>query len=128
MKKVFLIAGICIVGLFGVQAQQAPMKAPAATSNEPQVDKMMKNITSACNLTPDQITKVKPLVVQFFNDRKANKEKYGSDQDKMKEANRANGQEMKTKINAILTPEQQQKWEAFQKQKDAEKKGGPEKE
>jgi hypothetical protein len=119
MKKLLLTAGICIASLLSVQAQKAPMKA--APSADQQVDKMMKNMTAACNLTPDQVTKATPIVKEFVSARMANKKQFGSDKDKLKTANMASMKTMNGKLATVLNADQQQKWTAKEQEMQAEK-------
>ena len=119
MKRIFLTVVICIISLLGVQAQQTDAK-PAQPTAEQQVKKMMHNLTTTCNLTPDQVKKIKPIITAAVNEGRANKQKYGSDEDKLKEANQATVKATNAKLNAILTPDQQAKLAAFEKQKKTE--------
>lgn len=114
MKKIFFTIAICFVGFFGVQAQQTNAKTEPTISQK--VDKMMTSLTSACNLTPDQAAKIKPIVTEAANERAASKEKYSSDPDKLQAANKATMAETTTKINAILNADQKTKFVAFEKQ------------
>lgn len=116
MKKLILTAGICIASLLCVQAQKA-----APTAGE-QVEKMMSNITSTCNLTPEQAKSVKPIVTEFVNEKMANKKNAGSDKEKMKEANKASMKTMNEKLAKVLNADQQAKWAEYLKQKQAAKK------
>ena len=122
MKKIIHTAGICVASLFAVQAQQTPKATTQAAPNgEPQVEKLMKNITSTCNLTQDQVTKAKPIVAEFVKAKMANKKQFGADKDKMKEANMASMKTMNTKLAGVLNADQQQKWSAKEKEMQAEK-------
>ncbi len=121
MKKLILTAGICISSLLCVQAQQTVAKVATPPTASQQVDKALTNMTSTCKLTPEQVTKVKPILTEFVNARMANKQQYGSDKAKMKQANKANAAAMKSKLAKVLTPDQQTKWAAFVKQQKAEK-------
>jgi periplasmic protein CpxP/Spy len=118
MKKIILTAGICMATLFSLQAQQADTKAPL--SFEQKVDKMMATLTSTCSLTPDQVTKVKPIVAETIKARMANKQAAGADKDKLKAADQASMKAENAKLDAILTPDQKAKLAAYEKQKQAE--------
>ncbi len=110
MKKLLLTAGIVLSSLFFAQAQQT---APSA---DQQIEKMMTNLTTTCHLTPEQVTKAKPIVTEFVNARIANKEKYGKDKEKFVEANKTGKATMNTKLNAILNAEQQKELAAKEKE------------
>ena len=116
MKRIFLTVVICIVSLFSIKAQQTDAK-PAPQTAAQQVNKMMHNLTTTCNLTPDQVKKIKPIITAAVNEGRANKQKYAADKDKMKEANEATLKATTVKLNAILTPDQQAKLAAYEKQK-----------
>lgn len=118
MKKIILTAGICLSSLFFVQAQQA------AQTTDQRVQGMMDKITAACHLTPDQITKVKPIMTDFVNAVTANKQKYGTDKDKLKTANAASKKERDTKLDGILNADQQKELAEKEKEMAAKQKGG----
>jgi len=111
MKKIILTIGICIVSLLGAQAQQA-----ATLTVDQKVNKMLTTLTSTCNLTPDQVTKAKPIIEETIKARMANRQQYGSDKDKLKAANQATMKAENAKMNAILNADQQVKLTAFEKQ------------
>jgi hypothetical protein len=117
MKRIILIAGICLVSLVGIQAQQTTAKT--APTLDQKVDKMMKTLTATCNLTPDQVTKARPIVTETIKAHMANKQQYGSDKDKLKSANKATLAAENAKMNAILNADQQEKLADFEKQRQA---------
>jgi len=117
MKRIILIAGICLVSLVGIQAQQTTAKT--APTLDQKVDKMMKTLTATCNLTPDQVTKARPIVTETIKAHMANKQQYGSDKDKLKSANKATLATENAKMNAILNADQQEKLADFEKQRQA---------
>jgi len=114
MKKLILTFGIFLAGIFFVNAQAQPDRAT----------KLINRITQICNLTPDQVTKAQPLAEQFFKDRDANKQQYANDPAGLKTANIATRKDYKTKLYAILTPDQQQKLKAANEQRKANMKNG----
>ncbi len=126
MRKVILTIGICVAGLMGVSAQQtAPVAAPstaksAAAPKEQQVEKLMTKMKTACTLTPEQIGKVKPIIAEFVSARMENKQKLGSDKDKLQAANQASMKTMNAKLSAVLNADQQAKWTAAEKEMKAE--------
>ena len=117
MKRIILIAGICLVSIVGIQAQQTTAKT--APTLDQKVDKMMKTLTATCNLTPDQVTKARPIVTETIKAHMANKQQYGSDKDKLKSANKATLATENAKMNAILNADQQEKLADFEKQRQA---------
>ncbi len=125
MRKVILTIGICVAGLMSVQAQKAaPLAASTAKSSvspkDQQVEKLIAKMKSACTLTPQQVEKVKPIITEFVSARMENKQKLGSDKDKMKAANQASIKTMNTKLATVLNADQQTKWTAAEKEMKAE--------
>jgi hypothetical protein len=128
MKKLLLTAGICMTSLFFVQAQTtAPASAAAAAPLTAQQysEKMMTAITATCHLTSDQAAKVKPVITEFVNSMLANKQKFGTDKDKLKAANQATKKERDTKLNGILSAEQQKQFAAKEAEMKANMKQAP---
>jgi hypothetical protein len=101
MKKLILTFGIVLAGLFTVQAQEQ--------KTDKQVDKVVTEYTSVAQLTPDQVTKVKPMVETFIATRKANKEKYANDAEGLKTANKANRENLISQLSTVLSADQIQK-------------------
>jgi Spy/CpxP family protein refolding chaperone len=76
---------------------------------------LLSQLTSDLNLNADQLTKMKAAFQSFREARKQLKEQGGDIKDQM----RARRQELKAGIISILTPEQQQKFQAnLEKYKD----------
>ena len=103
MKKLLLTFGIFLAGIAFVNAQD---KAAAATT------KMVDHITQVCNLTPDQVTKVQPMIASFVKTREANKQQYAGDKAGMQSANKTNRQNLKAQLQTVLTADQQAKLKA----------------
>ena len=120
MKKVLLSAGIVLSTLFFAQAQQT-----AAPNAEQQSEKMMTTLTSTCHLTPEQVTKAKPIITEFVNAVIANKQKFGTDKDKLKAANEASRKTRDTKLSAFLTADQQKQLTAKEGEVKAKKAAMP---
>ena len=125
MRKVILTIGICVAGLISVQAQQTATGAASTAKTGPvtkeqQAEKLMNKMKTACNLTPQQIEKVKPIVTEFVSARMENKQKLGSDKDKMQAANQASMKTMNAKLATVLNADQQAKWTAAEKEMKAE--------
>ena len=121
MKKLILIAGICISSLLGVQAQKTVMNV-AGPNADKQTEKTVSNMTSVCTLTADQVKNATPIVKEFFTAKIANKQQFGSDKTKLKAANQEAAKTMKDKLSKILNADQQAKWTAYVKGKQADKK------
>jgi hypothetical protein len=118
MKKIFLTAGICLVSFLGLQAQQTMSStATSGPTVDQRVDKLLKKLTTTCNLTPDQVTKAKPIVEETVKAKMANKQQCGSDKAKLKAANQATMTAENAKMNAILNADQQAKLAAFEKER-----------
>ena len=107
MKKIILTLAIVLTGMFSVNAQEK-------TS---QTDKILTEYTNVAQLTPDQVAKVRPMLDAFAADREANKQKYANDPDGLKVANKASRESYKAKLKNILSAEQIQKIDEYQKQK-----------
>jgi hypothetical protein len=112
MKKLILTFGIFLAGIFFVNAQDKPDRAT----------NLVNHLTQICSLTPDQVSKVQPLAEDFFKSRDANKQQYANDPDGLKTANRATNKDYKTKLYAILTPDQQEKLKEANEQRRAKMK------
>jgi hypothetical protein len=120
MKKLLLSAGIVLSSLFFAQAQQT-----AAPTADQQSEKMMTTLTSTCHLTPDQVTKAKPIITEFVNAILANRQKFGADKDKLKAANEASKKNRDTKLSAFLTADQQKELTAKESENKAKKAAMP---
>lgn len=75
-------------------------------------NKLLTRITDACQLTPDQVTKISPITENFIKLRKATKDKYENDQEAFKNAMQANRKKLIDTIQTILTPAQYEKLKA----------------
>jgi len=109
MKKIILAFGIILLVI-------------GCNNEQKQVDKMttklVGKINSVCQLTPDETTKLQPIVGNFLKLRKANKDKFGSDMDAFKKANESNRKSFIDTLKTILTPDQFEKLKtAFQQQR-----------
>jgi hypothetical protein len=114
MKKLVLAFGIILASVFSINAQNA-----AASGS--QSDKMVNKLTTACQLTPDQVTKVRPLVDSFLKTRAENKQKYASDAEGLKTANKANRENFKSQLSALLSADQKEKFKEYQKEQQEKK-------
>lgn len=77
-------------------------------TQQKQVDKLMGNIQQACQLTPDQVNKIRPMVQVFVDARMAARKKYGDDQDAMRKYADSARKDFKTKLSTVLSQDQMQ--------------------
>jgi len=115
MKKLILTFGIFLAGIVFVNAQDAAAN---------KTTKVLNHITEVCGLTPDQVSKVQPVVADYVKTRMANKAQYASDAKRLKAANQAAGRNYQTQLKATLTPDQFQKLKEARAQHQANKQGG----
>jgi hypothetical protein len=113
MKKLILTFSILLAGLVTVNAQDKT--AAKAT-------KMVNHINQACGLTSDQVSKLQPIAENYIKTREANKQQYANDSASLRNANKISNQNYKTQVNAILTPDQQQKLKDYMAQQRANRK------
>jgi hypothetical protein len=113
MKKLLLTFGIFLAGIVFVNAQD---------KTNAKATKLVDHLTQVCGLTPDQVAKVQPLAVSFITAREANKQQYANDPTGLKSANKANNQNYKAQLSAILTADQQQKLKDYMAQQRAKRK------
>ena len=121
MKKLILALGIVLTSVFSVSAQDK-----AASGNG--ADKMVNTITTVCSLTPDQVTKIKPMVATFVQTRADNKQKYANDPDGLKAANKENKANLKKQLQTVLTADQVTKYEQYLQEQKEKKEQSKEKE
>ena len=121
MKKIYLTVGICIATLLGAHAQIAMPKS--ASAEEQKTNQELSGIISACNLTPAQAAKAKPIVTGAVQSREANEKQYGSDKNKLKTANEATTKTEATQLGGILSADQKAKLTAYEQQEAAKMQG-----
>jgi protein CpxP len=124
---------LCLCGLAAVAAQgqdEAPPAPPAGQQQGPPAGgpggrggmmdpaRMTERLTKMLNLTADQQTQVKAVLVEHQEKMKSNPEMSREDRRAAREA-------METKLKAILTPDQQAKYAEMQA-KMREHRGGEE--
>jgi hypothetical protein len=116
MKKLILSATAFLSAVVCMQAQ-------TTTDNtlDSKVNSYTAKMTKACNLTPDQVTKIKPFVSQGFQAMAANKEKYATDKAARKAANEQSRQAVDKNIQSILRPDQVDKYKSFEKSMEVKK-------
>ncbi len=116
MKKIVAIAMVLLAGIMVSNAQ--------AKREDKQVTKIMNNLQQACQLTPDQATKIQPMAESFVNTRMANRQKYAGDKASLKTANQTNRQNFKANLATVLSADQIKQYEAYVKQQDQQKRAG----
>ena len=116
MKKFIVTFGIILAGICYVNAQD---KADS---------KMLDHLTQVCQLSPDQVSKVKPIIENYVSSRKANKQKYAGDKTAMKSADKALKENYKSQLKTVLTPDQMERLKADIAQHKTSKKGGQQQE
>ena len=114
MKKILLTAGICLTTLIGAKAQTATTRIPSG--EEQKTSQELSNIISACNLTPAQAAKAKPIVTEAVQSKEANARQYGSDKSKLNAANETTTKTEVAKLNGILSADQKVKLNAYEQQ------------
>ncbi|HEX4201216.1 MAG TPA: hypothetical protein VHY59_06835 [Chthoniobacterales bacterium] len=101
------------------QAKPAPSPSVASASGKqaPETaDQRLADLKKEVNLTKAEETKAKPIIDKYVSDRNAltnDKTASKSDKNSKKEALR---KQYNQDINAVLTPDQQQKWAAAKKE------------
>ena len=112
MKKIILLFGITLV--FGIGCNRDKAKRAAM--------KMVDKMSSICNITPDEKTKMIPVVEKFIKTKVENRDKYASDQGALNKADSVNRAWYADTLKAILTPDQLEKLKTFQAQQKMNKK------
>ena len=103
------------------QAKPTPTPAPAAATKSGKqapltADQRLADLKKEVNLTKAQETKVKPIIEKYVSDRTAlSNDKTVSKSDKNSKSD-ALRKQYNSDINAVLTPDQQQKWAAAKKE------------
>lgn len=103
------------------QAKPTPTPAPSvATKGSKQApltaDQRLADLKKEVNLTKAQEAKVKPIIEKYVSDRTAlSNDKTVSKSDKNSKSD-ALRKQYNSDINAVLTPDQQQKWAAAKKE------------
>ncbi len=102
MKKLTLTLGIFLSAIFFVNAQDVSTQS----------SKVLKHITTVCNLTPSQIGLVKPIADAMVKSRQEAQQKYAGNPTELKNTNNSISDGFKAKLQDILTPEQMKKFQA----------------
>jgi hypothetical protein len=116
MKKLIVTFGIFLSGIVFVQAQSA-----GNDGTDKRVTTVMNGITTACHPSTDEMTKIKPFVLQFVQTKEANKQKFAGNPDGLKAANKSNYQQLNSNLKTVLTADQMTQLAEYTKQQRAAK-------
>ena len=106
MKKVIMICALVVATVVHVQAQK---QGDREVNPEKMAERMTQRMDEKLDLSEAQEKQINALFLEQANSRKESKE---ADRAAMKAARDAHQQ----KLEAILTPEQKEKWEGEQKE------------
>jgi hypothetical protein len=112
MKRLILTFSILLAGLVMVNAQDKTTE---------KATKLVNHLNQVCGLTSDQVSKLQPIAESYIKTREANKQQYANDPAGLKSADRTNNQNYKAQVKAILTPDQQQKYQDYMAQQKAQR-------
>ncbi|EPR66108.1 hypothetical protein [Cyclobacterium qasimii] len=105
MKKVIMICALVVATVVHVQAQR---QGDREVNPEKMAERMTQRMDEKLDLSEAQEKQINALFLEQANSRKESKD---ADREAMKAAREAHQQ----KLEAILTPEQKEKWAAEQK-------------
>jgi len=117
--SVLLVSGFVYsqsaAGQAGQEAQQAGAASQAAPSDEAraQVQEALTRISTELNLTDDQKDKIKPILQSEYSQLKALQDDSSMSPDQKQAKAKDIRDSAHSQISSILTPEQQQKWQAM---------------
>jgi|TARA_R110002050_G_scaffold17653_7_gene52105 Spy/CpxP family protein refolding chaperone len=106
MKKVIMICALVVATVVHVQAQR---QGDREINPEKMAERMTQRMDEKLDLTEEQEKQINALFLEQANSRK---ESQKANREEMKAAREAH----QKKLEAILTPEQKEKWEAEQKE------------
>jgi len=116
MKKIILAFAIIV---FGIACNSGKEK-----KEENRAAKIIAKMTTVCQLTPDQASKVQPILETFIKTKVDNKDKYASDQEALRKADSVNRRHYMDTLKTILSPDQIEKLKTLKMQKPNQQKGG----
>lgn len=119
MKKIIATL-LLVAGSFAVTMAQQPHKKQGERQANP--EKMLEKMTATLSLTPDQQSKIKPILTDAQKTMKSNREKYKGKRKCMAQARYQTRKATEEKIMAVLTPEQQIKFNEEKKKKMEERR------
>ena len=108
-RRLITLASVCVVALTTIsiaQAQDPAAKGPRWRG--PGKGNMLQHLTKTFNLTPDQQAKIQPILDQA-------KPQIVAIRQDARQKIKAIRENARTQIRAVLTPDQQQKFDALQK-------------
>jgi protein CpxP len=93
-----------------------------ATQTFSQIDsartlKRLEDLQTALSLTPDQTTKLKPILFDAQAQGRKIREEYGDDREGARDAMREQMPKTDSKIEALLTADQKKKYEEYKKER-----------
>lgn len=104
MKYLLLLTGLAFAGMANAQTE---MDNSEKKSPEEMAAAMTKKMTKSLSLTPEQVAKIEPQNVLFFQQQAAHQEQIRA----LRNQQKAQADLHKNNIKAVLTPEQQVKAE-----------------
>ena len=104
MKYLLLLTGLAFAGMANAQPE---MDRSEKKSPEEMAAAMTKKMTKSLSLTPEQVAKIEPQNVLFFQQQAAHQEQIRA----LRNQQKAQADLHKNNIKAVLTPEQQVKAE-----------------
>lgn len=110
MKYVFFLTALTIAGMASAQNNKVDRESK---SPEEKAAMMTKKMTEKLDLTPEQVAKIEPENVAFFQQQAAHQEQMKA----LREQQRQHGEQHKANIKSILTPEQQKKAEKLMEER-----------
>ena len=110
MKNLLLLAGLAFAGMASAQPE---MDRSEKKSPEEMAAAMTKKMTKSLSLTPEQVAKIEPQNVLFFQQQAAHQEQIRA----LRNQQKAQADLHKNNIKAVLTPEQQVKAEKLMAEK-----------
>lgn len=113
MKAKFCRIALTGILAMGVALCSAPTFAQGGGRMDP--DAQLARMTTQYNLTPDQQTKIKPILEDRQKQMQALFQDQSGDRSQMMTKMMAIRKDVNSKIRAILTPDQQTKFDADQK-------------
>ena len=122
MKKVLIICGLLLSIMTFAKAQDGDRKMPTP---EERAEKGTAQLTKKLNLTEDQATKVKAILLdQATASVKMREENKGGDRAAMMAKMKAAMEENDVKINALLNDDQKKAYVAYKEERMKNRKGG----
>jgi periplasmic protein CpxP/Spy len=121
MKKI-IASLLLIAGCMTVTVGQNNKNAGNKQRGEKRVDKMMSEMTTTLSLTTDQQAKIKPILEENGKTMKENREKYKGNHKCIAQSRYQSRKATEEKIMAVLTPEQQTKFQEEKKKRMEDRK------